>query len=385
MTPHGKLDHGQVGRLFLKALNAGATRHSLTTCEWDLAGKCQRPVYREIWQRPPKHLIGAEIGTTHDGEVLRTSQKVAQAKHIIVGRHTKTPLCVRLWVRCRRCDKCLARRAMRWQFAAKSETGEATRTWFGTLTLSPEEQFLALTRARAKLAVSGVDYDALPFGEQFGLLVGAINPIVTKYLKRVRKESGVPLRYLIVAERHKSGLPHFHMLVHERVAGACVKERTLSKQWRAGFSKWRLVHDVRQATYLCKYLSKTLAARVRASQGYGKTASAIATYVACNLTSPLVRPRTRKEANNGLAAGLPQVGPVVAARLSTVATGDATRPGPATRTLSSADAAAISAFTQSAQARWPGAYRKNANKPPDPVHRSVGLVGIPGPPPGPPR
>ena len=66
-----------------------------------------------------------------------------------------------------------------------------------------------------------------------------------------------------------SGLPHYHLLVHEQAPGA-TEERVLRQEWSTlGFSKFRLVHDERGASYAAKYLAKSTAARVRASKDYG--------------------------------------------------------------------------------------------------------------------
>jgi hypothetical protein len=157
---------------------------------------------------------------------------------------------------------------MNWSFRAKAEVQSAPRTWFGTLTLRPEAHATMLSRVRVRLAGQGIDFDALPFGEQFLERVKECSPEVTKYLKRVRKQSVVGFRYLLVVEHHKSGLPHFHLLVHERQLGT-VRYAVLSSQWLLGFEKWNVVADLNQATYLCKYLSKATIARVRASAGYG--------------------------------------------------------------------------------------------------------------------
>lgn len=161
---------------------------------------------------------------------------------------------------------------MIWEQRAKAEVQAAQRTWFGTLTLRPEAHATMGSRARVRLSRQGIDFDALPFGEQFLERHREINVEITKYLKRVRKQSPLGFRYLLVVEHHKSGLPHYHMLVHELVDGA-VKYAVLADQWQLGFEKWKVVADMRQATYLCKYLSKATIARVRASVAYGSKRS----------------------------------------------------------------------------------------------------------------
>lgn len=130
-----------------------------------------------------------------------------------------------------------------------------------------------LAKARSFEGQQGVDFDALPVGEQLVLRHKYISPEITRYLKRIRKQSSAPLRYLCVMESHKSGLPHYHMLVHEQDPALPVRHKLLTDQWLLGFTVWKLcpLGDVRAATYLCKYLSKSTAARVRASVRYGQT------------------------------------------------------------------------------------------------------------------
>lgn len=184
-------------------------------------------------------------------------------------RKTATGLCLELHTPCRKCDACRRARQSLWSFRAKAETQLAPRTWFGTITLNPEAHRRFLAQARVDASAAGLDLDLLPFGEQFKRLHAQISRQLTKYIKRVREESNAPIRYLLVAETHKSGIPHYHMLLHEVDADKTVKHACLEAQWPFGFTKWKLVTDYNQATYLCKYLSKSAVARVRASVGYG--------------------------------------------------------------------------------------------------------------------
>lgn len=171
----------------------------------------------------------------------------------------------RVYVRCRKCPACLKQRARMWTARAIAETRVSTRTWFGTLTLSPDRQ------TWAKYSALGVIErrvgDATP-DEVFKQTVKVLNVELTLFLKRLRKVS--PFRYLLVTEAHKSGLPHFHMLVHE--FGPRLTKRDLEAKWRFGFSHWRLLDDGNPAAcgYACKYLSKSALTKVRASEAYGR-------------------------------------------------------------------------------------------------------------------
>ena len=172
-------------------------------------------------------------------------------------------------VRCRKCRECMKARAAQWRLRSAREIEEAPRTWFGTLTLSPSEQFKALSAARLRLSRMGIDFDRLPESEQFAERHRVIGPELTKWLKRVRKESAATLRFFLVVEAHKSGAPHYHVLIHETPGSTPVRHATLTRQWRAGFSNFKLVADRRAASYVCKYLAKSNLARCRASVGYG--------------------------------------------------------------------------------------------------------------------
>jgi hypothetical protein len=123
--------------------------------------------------------------------------------------------------------------------------------------------------AQLGLTERGHVLDEVSDSELFKAIVQEASPDITNWLKRIRKNSGATLRYLLVCEAHKSGLPHWHVLIHE-YQGKVVKAK-LEAAWRNGFSHFRLVPttDIRTAWYVTKYLSKSALARVRASQHYG--------------------------------------------------------------------------------------------------------------------
>lgn len=275
------MHHDRFKRLVATALSRGAVRKSAMRIEWDIAGRCMAPVPRELHVRPgaddTDELVRfrKEVERLFPGaEVIRkpVDRQRTRDKYLVVKTGSAIPLNLLMWLPCRKCDRCRRKRSAMWSLRAKAETQAAVRTWFGTLTLRPDAHMTMLSRARSALARQGVNFDSLPYGEQFTERHKQCAIEITKYLKRVRKESGAKFRYLLVCEHHKSGLPHYHALIHER-EGA-VKHATLSKQWPLGFEKWRLLTDLREATYLCKYLSKATVARVRASGAYG-TASDI--------------------------------------------------------------------------------------------------------------
>lgn len=236
-----------------KGLDNGAVMRSVTTLAWDLAGKCEAPVYREMTARARP--AGMEV-----------FQEIARA---VTGRRD-----IEFDTRCRKCPPCLRARAAFWRMRAEGELRQCPgRTWFGTLTLSPESHFQMLLRASRRLADRGEAFDRLDADRQFAERHREVSREITLWLKRVRKESGVPLRYCLVAEAHKSGLPHYHVLMHEAAAERPLRASVVRDQWKLGFTKFNLVAEdgnAKSAAYVTKYLAKSAIARVRASQGYGQ-------------------------------------------------------------------------------------------------------------------
>lgn len=225
----------------------------------DFAGNCSNPVTVELYARPSRR--GRKyVNIPQDGMSMT----------------------VQLNVRCRKCENCLRKRAAHWRIRAFAEfrasQAVGARTWFGTLTLSPESRMLVLNLARrGKFRVpnweQGLDFDALDDEQQFRAKHAIISDELTKFVKRVRKNSGSVIRILVVAEAHKDGEPHYHLLVHETEPDKPVRQKILTAAWKWGFSHFTLCRDNRQAAYVCKYLSKSSLARVRASLDYGEATS----------------------------------------------------------------------------------------------------------------
>ena len=248
----------QVANLYVRAMRAGAVPHSPGAIRWNIAGRCQAPQTVILTGRP--------------SEGVRDTRRSRVSRYVsLIPGLTKTTVTVELETRCRRCVWCLRRRAKRWRAAALTEIDQASgRSWFGTLTFSPDWRFRVVAKASRSAAAKGEDLERLEPEARFKYVANASGELVTKWLKRVRKESGAKLRYLLVVEAHKSGDPHFHVLIHESEIGQPVRELTLRTQWSHGFSKFNLVRDRAAAGYATKYLSKSLMARVRASVRYGK-------------------------------------------------------------------------------------------------------------------
>lgn len=244
-----RYDADDVRDLALRALDRGAKSSSWFHAEWDLAGNCTAPVPVEKYGRP--------------------NDKWAVSGWATDKARNRSPFTVTMETRCRRCEACLKARAARWRLRAQAELACAPRTWFGTLTLSPDAHYRALSQARARLATRAVNMVDLTSAELFAERVISVNEWITLWLKRVRKNSGATIRYMIVCEAHKSGLPHFHLLLHEQEG--LVRHAVLKRAWTYGFSDFRLTaaDDRRAAAYVTKYLTKSVMSRVRASIDYG--------------------------------------------------------------------------------------------------------------------
>lgn len=230
-------------RAACRAADGGGIILKPNQIRWQISGKCQAPVTVDRFKRAGSRILTIEYE-----------------------------------VRCRKCSWCMSQRQKYWALRARQEIALCPgRTWFGTFTLRPSERLRVLSLARKRCRHNGIDYDAQDPPTKFGDLVREINPLVTLWLKRVRKQvdtrkKGATLRYLIVVETHKDGFPHWHLLVHESEENA-VLHADLRDNWVHGFSHFRLAdrEDNRTAYYVCKYLSKTMCARVRASSFYGKS------------------------------------------------------------------------------------------------------------------
>lgn len=252
------LDYERIRSLARRAVEDGALL-SPGNLEWDISGSCTAPLAINLDSTQPASYTA---GWTADGKYRGGPEYKKDG--------TPNTLLFLMNVPCRKCPECLKYRAYAWRERAMIECAQGIRTWFGTMTLNPDHHYRAqqIATERCSRRATG-DFDAMSEVEQFKARHDVISTWITKYLKRVRKQSGSKIRYLITAEAHKSGLPHYHCLIHERDAEHPVGERVLREQWSYGFSKFKLA-DEKSAFYVCKYLSKDVRARVRASVRYGK-------------------------------------------------------------------------------------------------------------------
>lgn len=234
------------------------------------------------------------------------------------ARHGKRlkPMIIEVNTRCRKCFSCKRRRGTMWAARAIDEWSMWPITMMGTFTLSVDNHLELDNRARKRLWSGRTDFDRLTESERFGERAKEFGIELTAYIKRLRKGDLVHVRpqfrYLLIAERHESektsgellGRPHYHILFHEKEAGALVKgnpakavadgidgewekrmvkskrgwvpaafasdEAFIRKNWTLGFTKFQWAETAASAYYVCKYLSKSMDVRVRPSNGYGR-------------------------------------------------------------------------------------------------------------------
>nr|QXN72784.1 MAG: replication initiator protein [Microvirus sp.] len=203
---------------------------------------------------------------------------------------------------CRKCAPCLDARKRLWTARAINEIQVSERTWFATLTLHPSAAMEFRSKGERDLIQRGFSpAEMRPDKLRFRAFANALGPELQLWLKRVRKNSGARIRYFMVCEAHKSGVPHFHALIHERDGQAT--KRTLEAGWRLGFSQFRLIDrsSKKEARYVSKYLSKSALTRIRASRHYGEVeASTLADLIEeIALVATKVR---RKTATSGIYA-----------------------------------------------------------------------------------
>lgn len=265
-----------------------------------LHGDCLSPIDREL--RGVQSLLQKQLEAVNDPFVDyadgygwlpgREPRPEPPATHTVVVR-----------VRCRKCENCLAHKRRLWTARGIQEVRQSARTWFGTLTVAPEYRFWAKASAEKRCELRRAErWSMLTPTERTKLIAGQLSPEVTRWLKRVRKESKARLRYLLVVEPHDDGFPHFHLLLHE--LGQPVPKRLLERQWTMGLSHWRLLDqaDVRGVGYVCKYLTKSAQTRVRASKAYGKPDMGLISERIATLIS-LPSPAMRENQGNPLQKG----------------------------------------------------------------------------------
>lgn len=242
------MDVESIQRLFADAMHSETfTRHGSRSGTWDISGTCDKPV-----------------------PVTKHSRASGLAKSLRKGAVMPPGIELVLLTPCRQCASCLRYIGNFWRGRAQSEIEAARRTWMVTFTCRPDfhvwMDHACATRER--------NFWGQPPDKIFAARAKVFGQEVTKYLKRLRKESGAKIRYLLIAETHDGpdtsdflrGRPHYHMLLHE--AETPVSKRLIQGQWHHGNTGCKLA-DSGASWYVSKYITKAKQARVRASVRYG--------------------------------------------------------------------------------------------------------------------
>lgn len=244
------MDLPELERLAKQALQKGATQYidpisgdtHFRHIMWDVAGVCKDPFLLDLSARKYVDRATAEISSKF--------------------------LWIQISVKCRTCSTCLHERRNQWGTRGVSEFHKASRVWFGTLTFDAEAALQLRYSAITRLEKSGTSFVKLTTAEQFHELEKQTYREMSLWLKRLRKETKAKYRFLAVGEPHKSGVPHYHILIYEQ--GSRIKKRTLKAQWTQGFTKWKVADTEDTVWYVCKYLTKSESGKVRASIRFGK-------------------------------------------------------------------------------------------------------------------
>lgn len=241
-------------------LDRGGEVVSASEVAWRVSGNCTEPVTVTRTGRPYVDLGTVDVYDTNWYNAVEPRKGL---------RPKSGKLTVEITARCRKCPNCLRVRAREWASRARVEVAQSARTWFGTLTVSAEKAYHYRLRACQGWRANG-DLEAEEAGVIFAKWQAAIAAEITLMFKRLRK-AGYSFRYMMVVEAHKSGTPHFHLLLHETSLEGPIRHAVLTAAWGLGFSNWKLVdkEDPKVVWYATKYLGKSKLARVRASLVYG--------------------------------------------------------------------------------------------------------------------
>lgn len=261
-------------------------------------------IREEAFQRGGE-LASSDIWEAASYEYREAQRRVAGVRALYVDvPRTPAPLKAGMLVRCRTCRSCLRAKQREWErranlewFATLHRTIEwfpgrkrpGCGVWFFTGTYAPSIHAEAQWYATSELAKRGIKFVELPERAQWDALMQVYyGPRIDKFLARLRKHA--TFRYLMVAEPHRGGglndgRLHIHCLFFEASAD---KDRRLTYErvrhaWKyqpgAGFMEFKLKGDDPSVdarrliggvvAYLCKYMTKSLSTRIRASQNFG--------------------------------------------------------------------------------------------------------------------
>jgi hypothetical protein len=275
----GCIDWRAAEALRRRALNEGGKNTSMLSTEWNIAGSCDNPMPVELNGR-----MYSEFSRGNDGE-----WDFLKGQRVVAGA---LPHALFLKVPCRKCASCRNFKAMIWRARMQDEIDCAPRTWFCTFTLNPESQYELKIETAARLRNGGTDYWSLPWEDRKKEFEKTVVRHMTLYIKRLRKKA--KLRYAYVLERHKSGIPHVHAIIHEMDA-RMLKYANVSSTWKLGFEKCKLIDESDEAAqYIAKYIAKD-GTRMRASFRYGAADVELARRSQRNSCSSTMCPSAQEE------------------------------------------------------------------------------------------
>ncbi len=204
----------------------------------------------QIWSEGPSHIARS---TVQEARYL-----VSRGATIALHGSCMEPRCIHksegvISVRCRRCRSCINKRRFEWLVRSTIEAYLAERTWFVTLTFRPYSRLWLEREADALTSPTDVAY-----------------ALISPWIKKVRKNSSAPLKYISVVEMHKDGSPHLHALVFQTTNSRLLWKH-LVKSWNYGFATAKLANPS-SARYVCKYLGKQMKknTRIRVSRPFGR-------------------------------------------------------------------------------------------------------------------
>lgn len=149
--------------------------------------------------------------------------------------------------RCGKCGPCVRLKKWLKTNRIELEMKSAHGAWFCTLT---QVQF------------------ELDDGRKFGVMT---YENVKKFLKRLRKNTGAEIKFVMAEELHRSGVRHWHAILMHR---GTVSKRQLEAAWAgddlAGHCMVRRINGRGAARYVMKYIGKDEAYIVRSSIHLGK-------------------------------------------------------------------------------------------------------------------
>lgn len=190
--------------------------------------------------------ISTEKPYCDDPQTVSMTQRPGAAPGVYVER----------LVPCRKCTKCMQFRRLRWRDRMRAEIVAAPRTWFVTLTFD-------------EIHLAGVISESAARREstEAQRVEAAAYKHVQGYFKRLRKH-GASLRYAAIPEYgDEKGRLHYHLLLHE-IEPHCLPYRLIDTKWRSFVDASLVRNPQGAASYVCKYLTKSLS-RIRASSEYG--------------------------------------------------------------------------------------------------------------------